>query len=588
MNTLVIVLIAAVCLIAAYTLYGRWLANKWGIDPKAKTPAVKYEDGEDFVPTDGWTVFSHQFSSIAGAGPVTGAIQAAAFGWLPVLLWILLGGIFFGAVTDFGALYASVKNEGRSMGLLIEKYIGKTGRRLFLLFCWLFCCIVIAAFADMVAGTFNAYTVTDGVTSLAAAADSNSAAGMVSIMFMVFAVVYGLIQRKCKLTGWKETVMAIVFIVLCFALGMQFPLVAGKQTWSYITFIYIFFAAVAPIWILKQPRDYMTTFMFIAMIACAAIGLLVAHPTMNLPVFTGFNNAKLGTMFPILFVTVACGAVSGFHSLVSSGTSSKTVSNEKDMLKVGYGAMILESLLAVLALCVAGAAAAADGTPAEGTPFQIFSRGVAGFISMFGISSHVATVFMTMCVSALALTSLDAVARIARMSFQELFSVDDMEHAEGWRKLFCNIYFSTILTLVCGYILTKVGYANIWPLFGSANQLLSALVLITLCVFLKVTGRSNKMLFPPLIIMLCVTFTALVQRLIAMVKAIQTAAAVAIPAGETTWGAVFIANGLQLIIAVLLIILGLTIVVNSAKSYIHCTGDSEAAVKKQGAAVHAN
>ena len=588
MNTLVIVLIAAVCLIAAYTLYGRWLANKWGIDPQAKTPAVKYEDGEDFVPTDGWTVFSHQFSSIAGAGPVTGAIQAAAFGWLPVLLWILLGGIFFGAVTDFGALYASVKNEGRSMGLLIEKYIGKTGRRLFLLFCWLFCCIVIAAFADMVAGTFNAYTVTDGVPSLAAAADSNSAAGMVSIMFMVFAVVYGLIQRKCKLTGWKETVMAIVFIVLCFALGMQFPLVAGKQTWSYITFIYIFFAAVTPIWILKQPRDYMTTFMFIAMIACAAIGLLVAHPAMNLPVFTGFNNAKLGTMFPILFVTVACGAVSGFHSLVSSGTSSKTVSNEKDMLKVGYGAMILESLLAVLALCVAGAAAAADGTPAEGTPFQIFSRGVAGFISMFGISSHVATVFMTMCVSALALTSLDAVARIARMSFQELFSVDDMAHAEGWRKLFCNIYFSTILTLVCGYILTKVGYANIWPLFGSANQLLSALVLITLCVFLKVTGRSNKMLFPPLIIMLCVTFTALVQRLIAMVKAIQNAAAVAIPAGETTWSAVFIANGLQLIIAVLLIILGLTIVVNSAKSYIHCTGDSEAAVKKQGAAVHAN
>ena len=588
MNTLAIVLIAALCLIAAYTLYGRWLANKWGIDPKAKTPAVKYEDGEDFVPTDGWTVFSHQFSSIAGAGPVTGAIQAAAFGWLPVLLWILLGGIFFGAVTDFGALYASVKNEGRSMGLLIEKYIGKTGRRLFLLFCWLFCCIVIAAFADMVAGTFNAYTVTDGVTSLAAAADSNSAAGMVSIMFMVFAVVYGLIQQKCKFTGWKETAMAIVFIIVCFALGMQFPLVAGKQTWSYITFIYIFFAAVTPIWILKQPRDYMTTFMFIAMIACAAIGLLVAHPTMNLPVFTGFNNAKLGTMFPILFVTVACGAVSGFHSLVSSGTSSKTVSNEKDMLKVGYGAMILESLLAVLALCVAGAAAAADGTPAEGTPFQIFSRGVAGFISMFGISSHVATVFMTMCVSALALTSLDAVARIARMSFQELFSVDDMEHAEGWRKLFCNIYFSTILTLVFGYILTKVGYANIWPLFGSANQLLSALVLITLCVFLKVTGRSNKMLFPPLIIMLCVTFTALVQRLIAMVKAIQTAAAVTIPAGETTWGAVIIANGLQLIIAILLIILGLTIVVNSAKSYIHCTGDSKESVKKSGVAVHAN
>ena len=576
MNTLVIVLLAAVVLFAAYVLYGRWLANKWGIDPKAKTPAVQKNDGKDYVPTNGWTVFSHQFSSIAGAGPVTGAIQAAAFGWVPVLLWVLLGGIFFGAVTDFGALYASVKNEGKSMGMLIEKYIGKLGRKLFLLFCWLFCGIVIAAFADMVAGTFNAYTVTDGVTQLAEAAQTNGAAGMVSIMFMVFAVVFGLVQKKWNLSGWKEAVVGLVCIAASFAIGMNCPLVYGKATWSYITFVYIFFAAVLPMWLLKQPRDYMTTFMFIGMIAGAAVGLLVAHPAMNLPAFTSFNT-PLGSMFPILFVTVACGAVSGFHSLVSSGTSSKTVENEKDMLKVGYGAMVLESLLAVLALCVAGAAAAADGTPAAGTPFQIFSRGVAGFFEMFGVPSYAATVFMTMCVSALALTSLDAVARIGRMSFQELFSVDDMAHAEPWRKLFCNTYFSTALTLAFGFLLTQIGYANIWPLFGSANQLLSALVLITLCVFLKVTGRSNKMLFPPLVIMLCVTFTALVQRLLAMVQAIRTAASTTIPAGETTWGAVFIANGLQLIIAVLLIVLGLTIVVNALKSYAKSKSGSEQA-----------
>ena len=566
MNTLVIVLIAAVVLFGAYVFYGRWLANKWGIDPKAKTPAVEFNDGKDFVPTNGWTVFSHQFSSIAGAGPVTGAIQAAAFGWLPVLLWLLIGGVFFGAVADFGALYASVKNKGKSMGMLIEKYIGKTGRKLFLIFSWIFCCIVVAAFADMVAGTFNAYTVTDaGVTELAAAATTNGAAGMISIMFMVFAVVLGLIQKKFNLTGWKEAVVGIVCIVASFAIGMNCPLIFGKAAWSYITFVYIFFAAVLPMWLLKQPRDYMTTFMFICMIAGAVVGLVVAHPTMNLPVFTGFTNEKLGTMFPILFVTVACGAVSGFHSLVSSGTSSKTIENEKDMPKVGYGAMVLESLLAVLALCVAGAAAAADGTPAAGTPFQVFSSGVAGFFEMFGVPVYVATAFMTMCVSALALTSLDAVARIGRMSFQELFSVDDMEHAEGWRKLFCNVYFSTVITLAFGFLLTKIGYANIWPLFGSANQLLSALVLITLCVFLKVTGRSNKMIFPPLIIMLCVTFTALVQRFLAMVKAISAAASTAIPAGETTWGAVFIANGLQLILAVLLIVRGLTIVIHSFK-----------------------
>ncbi|MCC2175728.1 carbon starvation protein A [Agathobaculum butyriciproducens] len=576
MNTLVIVLIAAVVLFGAYVFYGRWLANKWGIDPKAKTPAVEFNDGKDFVPTNGWTVFSHQFSSIAGAGPVTGAIQAAAFGWLPVLLWVLIGGVFFGAVTDFGALYASVKNKGKSMGMLIEKYIGKTGRKLFLIFSWIFCCIVVAAFADMVAGTFNAYTVTDaGVTELAATATTNGAAGMISIMFMVFAVVLGLIQKKFNLTGWKEAVVGIVCIVASFAIGMNCPLIFGKAAWSYITFIYIFFAAVLPMWLLKQPRDYMTTFMFICMIAGAVVGLVVAHPTMNLPVFTGFTNEKLGTMFPILFVTVACGAVSGFHSLVSSGTSSKTIENEKDMPKVGYGAMVLESLLAVLALCVAGAAAAADGTPAAGTPFQVFSSGVAGFFEMFGVPVYVATAFMTMCVSALALTSLDAVARIGRMSFQELFSVDDMEHAEGWRKLFCNVYFSTVITLAFGFLLTKIGYANIWPLFGSANQLLSALVLITLCVFLKVTGRSNKMIFPPLIIMLCVTFTALVQRFLAMVKAISAAASTAIPAGETTWGAVFIANGLQLIIAVLLIVLGLTIVIHSFKSYAKSERNSE-------------
>lgn len=258
-------------------------------------------------------------------------------------------------------------------------------------------------------------------------------------------------------------------------------------------------------------------------------------------------------MFPILFVTVACGAVSGFHSLVSSGTSSKTISNERDMLKVGYGAMVLESLLAVLALCVAGAAASADGTPAAGTPFQIFSAGVAGFLEMFGIPVYAAQCFMTMCVSALALTSLDSVARIGRMSFQELFSTDDMKYAEGWRKVLCNKYFATVVTLACGFILTKIGYANIWPLFGSANQLLSGLVLITLCVFLKVTQRENRTLLIPLVIMLCVTFTALIERSIALVNAF----------GAGT--AVFMVEGLQLIIAALLMVLGVIIVYTSGR-----------------------
>ena len=569
MNGLVIVLIGIVALSAGYLLYGRWLAKKWGIDPKAKTPAYTHEDGQDYVPSSKFTVFSHQFSSIAGAGPVTGPILASVFGWVPVLLWLIIGGLFFGAVQDFGALYASVKNEGKSMGMIIEKYIGKTGRKLFMLFCWLFTLLVIAAFTDMVAGTFNGVGLDSAETAYA-----NSAAASISMLFIVVAVIFGVIQKHVgKMNEWVKAVVAIALLVAMFAVGMKLPIYTSKTAWIYIIMAYLFLASVLPMWLLMQPRDYMTTFMLLGMIIGAVVGVVVAHPQMQLNAFNGFNVNGSG-LFPTLFVTIACGAVSGFHSLVSSGTSSKTVSNEKDMPMIGYGAMVVESLLGIVALVVVGAVAV-GGTKPEGTPFAIFSSGVAGFLEKLGVPVQVATVFMTMCVSALALTSLDAVARIGRMSFQELFSVDDMEHAAPWRKLFCNTYFATIITLVCGFVLTKIGYANIWPLFGSANQLLSALVLLTLCVFTKVTGRSNKMLFPPLIIMLCVTFTALVQRLIAMVKAIGEAASTTIPAGATTWGEVFIANGLQLIIAVLLIVLGLTIVINSMKSYVNSKKNSE-------------
>ena len=573
MNGLVIVLIAIVVLGAGYLLYGRWLASKWGLDPKAKTPAYTHEDGQDYVPSSKLTVFAHQFSSIAGAGPVTGPILASVFGWVPVLLWLLIGGLFFGAVQDFGALYASVKNEGKSMGMIIEKYIGRTGRKLFMLFCWLFTLLVMAAFTDMVAGTFVGKGV-EGMTK--ATGYANSAAASISMLFIVVAIIFGLIQKKVgKMKEWVRAVVAIALLVVMFIIGMKLPMYATKSTWIYIVMAYLFLASVMPMWLLMEPRDYMTTFMLLGMIIGAVVGVIAEHPTMKLNAFSGFN-VDGSYLFPTLFVTIACGAVSGFHSLVSSGTSSKTISNEKDMPMVGYGAMVVESLLGVIALVVVGAVAV-NGTKPEGTPFSIFSTGVAGFFEKFGIPVQVATVFMTMCVSALALTSLDSVARIGRMSFQELFYGDttDTSKMPGWQKVLTNKYFATIITLFFGYLLTLGGYNNIWPLFGSANQLLSALVLLTLCVFLKVTGRSNKMLFPPLIIMLCVTFTALVQRTIAMVKAIQSAVTVAIPAGKATWGAVFIANGLQLIIAILLIALGLIIVINSTKSYAKSQKNSE-------------
>ena len=551
MNGLVIVLIAIVVLGAGYLLYGRWLANKWGLDPKAKTPAYTHEDGQDYVPSSKLTVFAHQFSSIAGAGPVTGPILASVFGWVPVLLWLLIGGLFFGAVQDFGALYASVKNEGKSMGMIIEKYIGRTGRKLFMLFCWLFTLLVMAAFTDMVAGTFVGKGV-EGMTK--ATGYANSAAASISMLFIVVAIIFGLIQKKVgKMKEWVRAVVAIALLVVMFIIGMKLPMYATKSTWIYIVMAYLFLASVMPMWLLMEPRDYMTTFMLLGMIIGAVVGVIAEHPTMKLNAFSGFN-VDGSYLFPTLFVTIACGAVSGFHSLVSSGTSSKTISNEKDMPMVGYGAMVVESLLGVVALVVVGAVAV-NGTKPEGTPFSIFSTGVAGFFEKFGIPVQVATVFMTMCVSALALTSLDSVARIGRMSFQELFYGDttDTSKMPGWQKVLTNKYFATIITLFFGYLLTLGGYNNIWPLFGSANQLLAALVLIALAVFLKTTGRTGWTLYIPMFVMLAVTFTALIQKTIALVSNIV--------GGQAT----FLVDGLQFIVAILLMVLGVLVAFSCLK-----------------------
>ena len=551
MNGLVIVLIGIVALSAGYIFYGRWLANKWGLDPKAKTPAFTHEDGEDYVPSSKFTVFSHQFSSIAGAGPVTGPILACVFGWVPVLLWLIIGGLFFGAVQDFGALYASVKNEGKSMGMIIEKYIGKTGRKLFMLFCWLFTLLVIAAFTDMVAGTFVGFKA-DATTGETTKVYADAAAATISMLFIGVAIIFGLVQKSVEKAGrkmneWVKAIVAIGLLVVMFVIGMNLPIYATKTQWIIVVMAYLFFASVLPMWLLMQPRDYMTTFMLLGMIGGAVIGVVVAHPAMKLNAFNGFNVGG-SSLFPTLFVTIACGAVSGFHSLVSSGTSSKTISNEKDMPMVGYGAMVVESLLGIVALVVVGAVAV-NGTKPAGTPFSIFSTGVAGFIEKLGVPVEVATVFMTMCVSALALTSLDSVARIGRMSFQELFYGDSTDPAtmSPVQRVLTNKYFATVITLFFGFLLTLGGYNNVWPLFGSANQLLAALVLIALAVFLKTTGRTGWTLYVPMFVMLVVTFTALVQKTIALVANIS--------AGQAT----FLVDGLQLIVAILLMVLGVLV-----------------------------
>lgn len=562
MNGLLLLGIASIILIAAYLLYGRYLVKTWGIDPNAKTPAVEREDGVDFVPSSKWEVFAHQFSSIAGAGPVTGPVMAMIWGWLPAFLWIIVGGIFFGAIQDFGALYASVKSKGKSMGQLIEDYIGRKGRRLFFLFAWLFTLLVIAAFADMVAGTFNGFS-TEG-----AQLAPNASAASISILYVFVAIAFGLFLRKTKIGGWKQAVLAIVLIVAMLALGIAFPIYLDKTSWIYIVFVYIFFASVTPMWLLKQPRDYLTTFLFIAMIAAAVIGVFISNPQISTPAYTGFATSS-GYLFPTLFVTIACGAVSGFHSLVSSETSSKQIANEKDMLQVGYGSMLLESLLAVLVIVVVGsltslsasgvldanlsAMALADGA----TPFTKFSVGVTGLVAQLGLPQEWGLCIMTMFVSALALTSLDAVARIGRMSFQEFFEVDRNENPSGILRFLTNKYTATVITLLGGYLLSLGGYNNIWPLFGSANQLLAAMVLIALSVFLKVTGRKGFMLYVPMTLMLIVTMTSLGMSIYNICMKLFV-----------NGGFVFMTDGLQLIVAILLVVLGLLIAFSSGRKLV--------------------
>ena len=471
MSGILMMVIAIVVLGGAYLLYGRYLQNKWGIDPKAKTPAYEMEDGVDYVPADTNVVFGHQFASIAGAGPINGPIQAAIFGWLPVLLWILIGGVFFGAVQDFASMYASVKNKGRTIGYIIEEYIGKLGKKLFLLFCWLFCILVVAAFADVVAGTFNGFVANDAgeLTKVAA----NGAVATTSMLFILEAAALGFFLKYTKFNKWINTAVAIVLLVVAIVLGLKFPIYVSLGTWHIIIFAYILVASVAPVWALLQPRDYLNSYLLIFMIVGAVIGVFVANPSCNLKAFTSFN-VDGQYMFPILFVTIACGAVSGFHSLVSSGTASKQIKNEKNMLPVSFGAMLMESMLAVIAL-IAVASFANGEAAAQGltTQPQIFAGAIANFLSVVGLPHSLVFTLINLAVSAFALTSLDSVARVGRLSFQEFFldSDTDEKNMSPFLKVVTNKYFATIITLVLAYLLTKVGYAEIWPLFGSANQL---------------------------------------------------------------------------------------------------------------------
>lgn len=553
MNGLTLVCIAIVIFAFAYLFYGRWLVKTWGIEPDAKTPAYRFEDGRDFAPASRFTVFAHQFSSITGAGPVTGPIIAAMFGWVPAFLWIIVGGIFFGAVQDFTALYASVRNDGKSMGKIIEQYVGKTGCKMFLLFSWLFSLLVIAAFSDIMASTFNGFSKTGELLG------PNAAAGSISTLYVFVAMVFGWAVRRFHIGGVKEVILALICMVAMIAVGIANPFFASRTSWLYATYAYCFIASVLPMWLLIQPRDYLSVFLLLGMILAGVVGILVGNPTINMPAFKGLTVANR-PLFPILFVTIACGAVSGFHSLVSSGTSSKTISNEKDMLPVGYGAMLIESVLGVVSLVIA-CSVAVNGALPKATPFAIFGSAIGRYFSIFGIPPYVSNCIVTMCISALAMTTIDAVTRIGRMMLQELLSEYDSNAA----KFLSNTYVATIVTLIPSYLLCLGGYLNIWPLFGAANQLLSALVLIALAVFLRTTGRKSWMLYIPMTFMFVVTMSALCLSLYGIYGKLM--------AGTF----VLMVDGLQLVVALALMFLALMVVKHCGKELVGDTAKSQTA-----------
>ncbi len=504
MNAIVIMLVSFVVLFIAYVTYGSWLAKKWGVDPKKETPAHTQQDGIDYVPAKSPVLLGHHFASIAGAGPINGPIQAAIFGWVPVLLWILIGGVFFGAVQDFSSLFASIRHGGKSIGHVIEVNIGKRGKRLFLVFAWLTLLLVVAAFADIVASTFV------GIKPDGTLIPENGATACTSVLFIVVSIAFGFLvyRRNANLT--VASIVGVACIATSIALGISFPIYMSKTVWLAIIFAYIFIASVAPVWILLQPRDYLNSFLLYAMMLAAFVGILFTNPTVNLPASTGFVvNGQY--MFPMLFITVACGAISGFHSLVGSGTTAKQLDKEMDSKLIGYGGMLIECGLAVVALIAVGTLYA-NGKMPEGTPPVVFANAVSGFVANFGIPVNIARTVITLSISAFALTSLDTATRLGRYMFQEFFIAEgeDPESLTGFARLAANKYFSTLVTVILGGALAVGGYTNIWPLFGSANQLLAALALMAVAVWLGNVGKSNRMFYIPMAFMLVATLSALV------------------------------------------------------------------------------
>lgn len=496
MNSVVLILLAIVIFVVAYLTYGRYLAKTWGIDPSRKTPAHELEDGVDYCPAKTPVLMGHHFSSIAGAGPINGPIQAAFFGWLPCFLWIIIGGIFFGAVQDFGSIFVSIRHQGKSLGEVIEENIGRKSRVLFTVFAWLVLLLVIAAFADIVANSFTGSA-------------ANGSVATASMLFIPLAIAFGFCVYRKNAPMVVASIVGVLLLAACVALGLAFPIDLPKTFWIIFVFVYIMVASVTPVWILLQPRDYLSSFLLYFMIIAAVIGIFGAHPVVSVPAFIGF---KVGSnyMFPTLFITIACGAISGFHSLIGSGTTSKQLDNEKDALMVGYGSMLIECVLAVVSL-IAVATLTTDGQFAAAgyaSPTVVFATAISGFFATIGLSESAVNATFTiiaLAVSCFCLTSLDTATRLGRFMFQELFA----DSETGKKLKLDNMYVATAVTAVLGFVLCLAGYAKVWPLFGACNQLVAVPAFLAIGTYLKKQGKNNKMLYIPIVFMSVATLVSL-------------------------------------------------------------------------------
>lgn len=577
MNAVVILLVGIAVLVVAYLTYGRWLAKQWGVDPSRSTPAHEMEDGMDYVPAKAPVLLGHHFSSIAGAGPINGPIQAAVFGWVPVLLWVLIGGVFFGAVHDFGALFASIRNKGKSIGEVISASMGSRSKKLFLVFAYLTLILVVAAFASIVANTFNATYDATGAVDVAAST-ANARTAMISIMFILIAILFGFFVYRRNAGLAVSTIIGVAAIILCMVIGFNWhPLYLSGTTWMFIIGIYIMLASVCPVWILLQPRDYLSSFLLYFMMIAAVIGIIGAHPTIEMPAFTGFvdtiapTGTSLGCMFPALFITIACGAISGFHSLVGSGTTAKQLDREQDAQPIAYGGMLIECALAIISLCAVGYIWQDYQSGTTVVPTAVFATGISQMIDKIPFLNGTADITYSMlilAVSAFCLTSLDTATRLARYMFQEFWLNDKtIDEAEGIVKVLANPIVATVISVVLGIGLGMTGYANIWALFGAANQLLAALGLMAVASWLGSIGKNNKMFYIPMMFMLIVTLTSLVFT-------IKSNLVGAMAGGE---GVVWM--WIRAVIAVLLVVLAVILAVDSIR-----TIAKEAKEGKKGAA----